>query len=205
MGPAGQSLTRDLQVGPAHQGKTRKRKKVARANGPEVFQRPTKGRPRLSGRLGWRLRRPARLQLRGKAGLAWWLRGKRSRLGFGFSFRAGSGSWLRGPTRRVGLRGRRWPTSPPLLFLSSFPLYSPLSSVSVSSRGGQGCRASVVASKRLRSSTRRGRGGEAVLHPVVRSRFGIGARGVWILRFSAGSCQGLCVWRRGEACRRWLD
>ena len=179
MGPAGQSLTRDLQVGPARQGKTRKRKKVARANGPEVFQRPTKGRPRLSGRLGWRLRRLARLRLRGKAGLAWWLRGKRGRLGFGFNFRASSGSWLRGPTRRVGLRGRRQPTSPlPLLFLSSFPLYSPLSSASVSSRGGQGRRALVVASKRLRSSVRRGRGGEAALHPVVRSRFRIGARGV---------------------------
>jgi len=200
VGPAGQSLTRDLQVGLARQGKTRKRKKVARANGPEVFQRPTKGRPRLSGRLGCQLHRPARLRLRGKAGLAWWLRSKRGRLGFGFSFRAGSGSWLRGPTRRVGLRGRRRPTSPPpLLFLSSFPLCSTLSSTSVSSRGGQGRRASVVASKRLRSSARRGRGGEVVLHPVVRSRFAIGLHGVWMLRFSAGSCQGLCVWRSGEA------
>ena len=64
--------------------------------------------------------------------------------------------------------------SPP--FLSTLPCLPPL--FPPAPRGGQGRRASVVASKRLRSSARRGRGGEAVLHPVVRSRFGIGARGV---------------------------
>ena len=57
VGPAGQSHTRDLQVGSARQGKTkkRKRKKVARANGPEVFQRPNKAWLGLVGRLGRRL------------------------------------------------------------------------------------------------------------------------------------------------------